>query len=94
MSTKYCKDCKFCKPDNSWLWLALIPVIGWIMAPVTWLQYRYRFAKCLNAPYPQKLSEEELTGAPAQEKPKFFFCSTQRSRLSTCGPEAKEFQPK
>jgi hypothetical protein len=72
---KYCKDCKYARPDNGELWFAIIPFL-W---PAI-LRSRWEFAKCARAP-----RHKENCVTPNARK--YHFCSTERA--GDCGLEGK-----
>lgn len=84
---KLCKDCKFCKPDNLWLWFCVIPIIGWVVGLLSWYRLRYKFALCT---YTTRGTEDLLGTPPSNDQ--YWFCSTQRETYGDCGRSAKLFE--
>lgn len=91
--TRFCKDCKWIKLDNSWLWFAFIPFF-WRSIQ----RERLEYSKCYNPDLPwdaRRMRKEEVNLVSGEEKlPIMMYCKHARCYSDECGPEAKYFEPK
>lgn len=69
---KYCKDCRFCRPNYSLWWFCIFLPLAPIFAWGAW-KFQWEFAKCGRAP--------KADGLVSPVSTSFFFCSTRHAYM-------------
>ena len=93
--TKYCKNCKWYKPDRSFFHFLILPPM-WLLFSI--LKHdSQRFAKCQNTRVLRWLrspDEESLVTGRTPTNDDLCYCTTARKYAEECGPDAKFFEPR